>query len=446
MLTELRSQNQTEGYSCTLFQDYLVFYGGKHGDHIINHESIYNLKEKRVEKSQASYNHRHALSCPRYSHSACLYEDLNIIIFYGGRNGKESERLTLTDNPALMFTEVEGGVKWASEPGLSGHCMSTLVSNVYKKKLYLYHSNETNGNFGSLKIYDIQDVKWNILDQFNGDLKLSFPSDCAIFCDHNLYLFAENEDEKTHKRDGSEKIFEDVYVLDLAQTSESMSIEKVEDKPDELNLGDIGKVEDDNKKRWRRISPGGQVPGLLTNVSMVAANGIIFIFGLKFDELERVTKSVLWTYDTKREAWNEVDDIGTLTAGLNQRAVVYKNQLLIVDWNSLDQSVDIQYQNLDNLSFVIPSATKKQVCRDQLESFIQHCKNLYNERLFADITFEVEGEDIPAHKAILAYRSSYFMKMFTSGMSESHSTRIAIPNIKPHIFKGIYLENSLLEH
>ena len=61
-----------------------------------------------------------------------------------------------------------------------------------------------------------------------------------------------------------------------------------------------------------------------------------------------------------------------------------------------------------------PSANGKEICKDQAENFIQDMKNLSNSRLFPDVAFEVKGEEIPAHKAILASRSSYFMKMFTS--------------------------------
>ena len=106
------------------------------------------------------------------------------------------------------------------------------------------------------------------------------------------------------------------------------------------------------------------------------------------------------------------------------------------------------------MDFAIPSSTQKQICRGQPDSFIQNAKNLYIGRQFSDIVFEVEGEEIPAHKAILAYRCDYFMKMFTSnwrlhnfgwlnsligGMSESHSAKVSIPNMKSHIFKGIIL-------
>jgi len=57
---------------------------------------------------------------------------------------------------------------------------------------------------------------------------------------------------------------------------------------------------------------------------------------------------------------------------------------------------------------------RKEKCKDQPENLLKDFKNLYDGKLFPDVVFEVEGEEIPAHKAILACRSQYFMKMFTS--------------------------------
>ena len=61
-----------------------------------------------------------------------------------------------------------------------------------------------------------------------------------------------------------------------------------------------------------------------------------------------------------------------------------------------------------------PDPSVKKICKGQAEDFIQGTKNLYDNRLFHDVVFEVEGEEIPAHKAILAEVSNYFMKMFAS--------------------------------
>jgi len=118
--------------------------------------------------------------------------------------------------------------------------------------------------------------------------------------------------------------------------------------------------------------------------------------------------------------------------------VVYKKQLLIVHWSFATKLVDIQYQSLENLNVVVSASTKKQKkCKGQPEGFLQNSKSLFTGKLFTDVTFEVEGEEIPAHKAILAYHCDYFMKMFTSGMSESHEAKISIPNMKSLIFKAI---------
>ena len=51
---------------------------------------------------------------------------------------------------------------------------------------------------------------------------------------------------------------------------------------------------------------------------------------------------------------------------------------------------------------------------DKEEQLIFNLRQLFKERLFPDIIFEVEQEKIPAHKAILASRSDYFRRMLTS--------------------------------
>jgi len=168
------------------------------------------------------------------------------------------------------------------------------------------------------------------------------------------------------------------------------------------------KGENNIKLNWERIS-SNQAPGCLKNISLAENNGLIYLFGLE----KAVEKSVLWVFNTNEKEWMRIQDIGTLTARPNQRAIVYKNQLLIIDWSYSDRAVKIQYQDL-GLNMVHEKTNRKQRCQDQPEEMVKDMKNVYNGRLFADIIFEVEGEEIPCHKAILAYRSDYFIRMFTS--------------------------------
>ena len=46
-------------------------------------------------------------------------------------------------------------------------------------------------------------------------------------------------------------------------------------------------------------------------------------------------------------------------------------------------------------------------------------RTLVNSDLFSDVTFEVEGHRIFAHKAVLACRSKYFHRMFCGGLREA---------------------------
>jgi len=52
----------------------------------------------------------------------------------------------------------------------------------------------------------------------------------------------------------------------------------------------------------------------------------------------------------------------------------------------------------------------------------------------ADIVFLVRGVKIPAHKVVLTTRCDYFRRMFDSGMAESVSKEIEVPDIEPHVF------------
>ncbi|CAM0880334.1 unnamed protein product [Alopecurus aequalis] len=53
----------------------------------------------------------------------------------------------------------------------------------------------------------------------------------------------------------------------------------------------------------------------------------------------------------------------------------------------------------------------------------------------ADVTFEVQGEECPAHKLVLAMRCPYFKAAFYGPMKEKDSNRIVIDDMQPAVFK-----------
>ena len=72
---------------------------------------------------------------------------------------------------------------------------------------------------------------------------------------------------------------------------------------------------------------------------------------------------------------------------------------------------------------------------------IQPNQNLYRLLLgseeFADVKFLVDGEEITAHKFVLATRCFYFKMMFEFGMMESTSNTIVIGETKPAVFREL---------
>lgn len=60
------------------------------------------------------------------------------------------------------------------------------------------------------------------------------------------------------------------------------------------------------------------------------------------------------------------------------------------------------------------------------DQVIKSLSNLYSSGAFSDITFLVEGQELKAHKNILASRNEVFQSMFLSDMSESKKNVIEL--------------------
>ena len=70
-------------------------------------------------------------------------------------------------------------------------------------------------------------------------------------------------------------------------------------------------------------------------------------------------------------------------------------------------------------------------------TFMNDIKSLWNDTESSDVTFVVNGQEFPAHKAILAARCTYFRAMFFGDMRESTGHRVEIQDICPRIFGNL---------
>ena len=66
-------------------------------------------------------------------------------------------------------------------------------------------------------------------------------------------------------------------------------------------------------------------------------------------------------------------------------------------------------------------------------SLVTDLKQLVNSELLSDVTFVVEGQEVPAHK-VLCLRCPYFRALLTGDMRESLMDRIAINDVRKDIF------------
>jgi len=73
-------------------------------------------------------------------------------------------------------------------------------------------------------------------------------------------------------------------------------------------------------------------------------------------------------------------------------------------------------------------------CTKKLQSDLIH---MFESAKFTDVTFLVQGEEIAAHKSVLASRSAYFEKMFDAEMQESATNRVEVTDVDPATFKAV---------
>ncbi|XP_065209111.1 speckle-type POZ protein B-like [Planococcus citri] len=71
-----------------------------------------------------------------------------------------------------------------------------------------------------------------------------------------------------------------------------------------------------------------------------------------------------------------------------------------------------------------------------IESSLSHdLERIRTDENFSDVTISVNGKNYPAHKLILAARSSVFKAMFTNDMLESQKNNVTIDDIKQETFE-----------
>ena len=70
-------------------------------------------------------------------------------------------------------------------------------------------------------------------------------------------------------------------------------------------------------------------------------------------------------------------------------------------------------------------------------NWLEHFKQLFESKLLSDVVIRVKKERFDAHKNILAARSSVFLAMFQSELTETQTNTVKIEGIEPAVFKEV---------
>ena len=92
------------------------------------------------------------------------------------------------------------------------------------------------------------------------------------------------------------------------------------------------------------------------------------------------------------------------------------------------------YNNIIYVSLMSPSHTVSVSLPEEVHSALAQ---LWEEQKFSDIDFIVNGQRIPAHKAVLAAQSLYFECMLYGNMKESAMSEITLEDVPVSAFRKV---------
>lgn len=126
------------------------------------------------------------------------------------------------------------------------------------------------------------------------------------------------------------------------------------------------------------------------------------------------------------------------TSGLDQSGKVTRTILTSQKIKNLRPSSD-EYLEVKILDDRIAERcqTANQISSMYKENLLGEPEEVLNSGLFADFTLIVSGEELPAHKIILASSSKYFKALFYSQMIESQIDRLEVNDSKPSTIRAL---------
>jgi len=127
-----------------------------------------------------------------------------------------------------------------------------------------------------------------------------------------------------------------------------------------------------------------------------------------------------------------------------------RNRWVYMKWVRYSQLKEYEWQNKLMLRIEVRLYGDSETTHDdainstnlatsQNSTLVRNMKQLCQQPFFSDVVLRVEGEEIQAHRALLAIQSPVFKAMFEAGMREASDGVVDIVDTNPEIFK-LFLE------
>jgi len=376
-------------HTSTLYKHYIIIFGGMQESGIYSNDiTVLNLKNNQIIKPYLDGPTPEA----RYAHSACLFSGNQIIIFGGqSAQGVLNETAIMTIRSEEPFI-IEWKVK--ETQGEQQFFRASHSAHICNNKMYVFGGWDKIGQSSKqLWSLDLENYNWEQLE-LKKDITEGLWDHCSVLYRDKILVFGGYSDFQGTRTN-------DFWIL---------STDKLE---------------------WERISPIGIVPPPRQGTAMVQLNEKIYLFGGR--TTQEYTND-LFSYDFEAKSWHQIETKGDIPSTRRYHTLnSFENKLIVIGGQYIDQKP----LNI----FSIPISEKIEIL-EKTEVFKSKKWNsiletLYQEKNFSDVTFLVEEQSIPAHKAILSAGCKFFDGMFKSGMQESQAETIKIPDMKAITFNAL---------
>jgi len=386
-------------HTSTLFKDYIITYGGDSGSGELDDIILFDCKKNAWRSVETS----EGIPTVRQGHTACLYQDNTIIIFGGiNRAGvlNQTSKLIISQKDEISIEFQNVGTEGNDEIFRYSHS-----AVIYEDAMWVFAgADKQRKSTNDLFKLDLVNWKWEKCVT-TGDIPHKRHFHSAFIQKGKMYIFGGYSTF-------SEAYSNEIFSLDFATM------------------------------QWELLVPLGNTISPRSGTSVSQQGDTVYLFG---GYTIKGHSSDLFSYNIRENYFEEIlfQSVNPIQKAYHQ-SILYRNGLIIwggkskKDISSSIFRIDLGEKAIDQ------DEISKDFNKPRQSKYINQMKGMLYNRKLSDVCFEVQGQEFPCHRIVLAARCKYFDNMFSSDWAEAHQSKINIQDINAATFKGFILNQILL--